>query len=270
MDNDNSRPEFRDWVDGQTEPKWKRLPLVHITKAFLAKDIIRLGYIKVSDRGDTETPAAFLFYGRPAYRVSGDGPIKCAAACPFCFIFDPKLLAEAAEIHAFDTGAFRKRMYSHVLLDEMNVDDFSLEQVLVRPNKLIAAIYGSLLRYFDGDLSHAPHPDRVAGQSEFLARAYLDLIHSTGRNEPDDRVGTIEAKFTDHIALQSVAQGGLLAVVVPDILWSGDTKTTWLRELSEFGIDILPFRFSIGREPGHHHALIEQEVRRYYTDREFL
>ena len=250
------RPEFRDWIDGQDAPDWGLMPLMHVTKAFTANDIIREGRLEPREASPLPVPLAYTFYGRPAFRVSGDGTIRVAATCPICFVFDPKLINRASAIHAFDTGAFGKRLYSHVMIDEMNVNDFSLEQETDRPNKLIKGAFGERLAYFEGDLSKANSAD-TAPAWNFLAQAYLQLLVSPGRNEPDDRVAAIEVGFADPVELAD----NLLAVIVPHVLLDDADPAPWLVELQKSGVDILPYRFSTGKSPDHYNALIIAEAK---------
>jgi hypothetical protein len=136
----SGRPGFRNWVDDQPDPGWNLMPLTHITKALVAEDIIRDGQIGVSECKPFDQAFAFFFYGRPAYRVAGDGAIKTEAACPCCFIFESGRIDEASAIFAYDTGAFDKRLYKHVLLDELNLEDFSLGKETKRVNRLVARV----------------------------------------------------------------------------------------------------------------------------------
>jgi len=70
------RPDFREWVDKQAKPDWPLMPLTHITKGVVAADIANAGVISPHDDKVFNEPVAYFFYGRPAYRVSGDGAIK--------------------------------------------------------------------------------------------------------------------------------------------------------------------------------------------------
>src|SRR5215213_5943770 len=137
------RPNFRAWIDKQPDPSWGPMPLTHITKGIGAEDIIRGGAVEARHCREFNQPLAYFFYGRPAYRISGEGTLRAEAACPFCFVFKAGVISKALTINAFDTGAFDNRMYKHVLLYEMNVEDFSLESDPLRPNRLISAVFGN-------------------------------------------------------------------------------------------------------------------------------
>lgn len=256
-----SRPEFREWVDKQPDPAWTLMPLTHICKALVGNDIARIGRIEPTDCEILGSSVAYFFYGRPAYRTSGDGPIKNPAACPMCFVFDPRLIEEATEIHPFDTGAYTARLYSHIFMDEMKREDFSLESQSRRPNRLINTVYGTREAYFDGN--RAKISTTAAAPADFLAYTYIELLRSTSRNEPDDRVGTIEIVCGESVPLA----GNLLATVVPDIIWNDQDKSEWLSKLQALNVTILPFRYLHGRDPEHHHAMIEIEIRNFYESR---
>jgi len=220
------RPEFRNWVDGMKSPNWDLMPLTHITKGIVLQDIIRSKSIDPSNCDTLNQDANFFFYGRPAYRVSGDGTIEVEAACPTCLIFNSAMISQADKIHAFDTGAFGKRMYKHILLDEMQLVDFSLGNDTSRPNKLIHRVFGTRLAYFDADTTDALRSDSGAESWEYHAKAYLDLINSPGRNEPDDRVCTIEVVFGGSVDINA----HLMAIVVPHTHWSSTKKRHTLKK----------------------------------------
>jgi hypothetical protein len=254
------RSGFRDWVDSKPDPDWPLMPLTHITKGIGAQDVSQAGKIAPTECDVFQEPLTYFFYGRPAYRVSGDGAIKVEAACPFCFIFNAELIEKSKAIFAFDTGAFDKRMYKHILLDEMDLEDFSLETDVGRPNRIISSVFKSKTAYFEGDLSKVADPGSLTTVWEFHARAYLDLILSRGRNEPDDRICSIEVIFGDPVSLE----GNLLAVIVPHTLWVDNQGAPWLEVLQADGVTIVPYLFIPNRHPEYYHAIMEAAVRDLY------
>ncbi|MGJ4957632.1 hypothetical protein ACQR1H_18445 [Bradyrhizobium sp. HKCCYLRH2015] len=245
------RTDFREWVDKEPAPDWPLMPLTHITKSIVAADISKSGFVEPIECAVFNRPLAYFFYGRPAYRVSGDGAIKAEAVCPCCFIFDANLIEQAEAIFAFDTGAFSKRLYKHILPEEMNVEDFSLEKDKARPNKLIKKSFGSRIDYFHGNIHAIPNPHSIAKAYEFHARSYLQLVTSPGRNEPDDRICSIEVIFGNSVPLS----GNLRAIIAPHTLWADEAP--WLKELETNGTTIQPYAFVPGRHPDYYQAQIE-------------
>lgn len=148
-------------------------------------------------------------------------------------------------------------MFSPLMLDEIQVADYSLEKDTSRPNKLIAATFGSQRAYYDGDVRKIPSKDEICGRSDLLVSTYIDLIKSEGRNEPDDRVCTIEVTCGDPVLIE----GGLDCVVVPDTFWSDSEKASWLQPLSDTGVEVLTYRFLPGRNPDYYNYQIEEILR---------
>lgn len=260
------REGFREWVDRQPDPGWGLMPLTHVTKGIHAEDIIRAGQVGTAECKVFNEQLAYFFYGRPAYRVGGDGAVKVEAACPYCFVFDAALIHTAKAIHAFDTGAFVKRLYTHVMMEEMNIEDFSLQRDVTRPNRIVAAAFATMSNYLDGDITKVTSADDGAEPWEFHARSYLHLLASPGRNEPDDRICSIEVVFGNAVPLV----GNLSAVVVPHTLWDKGKRAPWLEVLDSAGVEILPYIFVPGRHPEHYHAHLETAVRDFYKRRGIL
>lgn len=153
-----------------------------------------------------------------------------------------------------------------MLPDEMAVEDFSLEQDVSRPNKLVSCVFGSRRMYFEGQHLRGQDGIGAAAAWEFHARAYLSLIASRGRNEPDDRIWTIEVLLDTAVDLK----GNLIAIIVPHTIWSDESHAPWLEELEGEGVAIAPYSFVPGRHPEYYHALLEAEVRLLYQSRGHL
>jgi hypothetical protein len=66
----------------------------------------------------------YFFYGRPAYRFTEETATRIEAACPYCFIFDSNTISKAKTIFPFDSGAYAKRLYGGLALDDMPIQDF--------------------------------------------------------------------------------------------------------------------------------------------------
>ena len=251
------RPSFLQWLTRQTAPAdWGLMPLTHITKGVSAEDIIRADEITPRPCDVFETSLSYFFYGRPAYRTNESGAVKFEAACPYCFVFKPNLIKSSRARFAFDTGAFAKRLYKSHLSDEMEIEDFNLGSDIWSPNQLISTTFGSMDAYIKGDTRVIPSADTISDDWEFHPRAYLNLVTSPGRNEPDDRVCTIEVLFDQPVSLI----GDLQAIVVPHTLWSGAKRAPWLERLSARSVAVRTYEFVPGRNSEHYHALLESEI----------
>lgn len=257
---------FARWLRDDADTDDQLLPLTHLTKGISAQKIVENEKIEPKDCDVFEEKLAYFFYGRPAYRISDSKVVKLEASCPICFLFKGEMIKRAREIHAFDTGAFAKRMFSHVVDPEFEIADFSLGQDSSLPNRLIDRVFGSQEAYLKGDRRQIKEPSVIAQPYEMEARSYLELVLSPGRNEPDDRICSIEVTFGDPIPVP----GQLQAIVVPHTLFDGNSKAPWLAKLAEADVDILPYEFIPARPPEHYHTLLELVVLQYYGDKGLL
>jgi hypothetical protein len=163
-------------------------------------------------------------------------------------------------VFAFDTGAFAARLYNHVLDDGFTIDDFEIGRDHERLFRLIGAAFNSQQSYFDADRGALTDPETGAEAWELQGRSYLTLLGSPGRNEPDDRICTIEAVFADPVLLDN----DLKAIVVPHTFWDGEKKSPLLKGYASNGVEIVTYRFIPGRHPEYYQTHIEVEVRRLY------
>jgi len=168
--------------------------------------------------------------------------------------------------YAFDTGAFNARLYSHVFSEDFRAEDYRLEPNSETLHKLIKATFGEIEFYLDADRSQLIPPEEGAEPWEMHARAYLELLASPGRNEPDDRICTIEVVFKDTIPLD----GSLLAVIVPHTVWNDHKKSPLLRSLHSNGVEICPYKFVPGRHPEHYQTLVESTAADLYRRMKFI
>lgn len=203
----------------------------------------------------------YTFYGRAAYRVAGDGAIRLEGACPICFVLNSELLKRSNKIHPFDTGAYHRRLYKHVFADEIGMSDFEISDDWGLINTLVSTFYGETENYFFGNTSSIPSASELCTPDEMHVRAYHELITSSGRNEPDDRVMSIEVTFSDPILLAE----SLRAIIVPHTIWNGSHKTSWLQEIEDDTTEIVPYEFHPGRAPDYYMAHIETQLRDLYA-----
>lgn len=261
------KSDFQKWIDKRDAADTEPFPLTHIARSLFARKILDDGQVDTRPcKNFDEKPLAYFFYGRPAYRANQDQTVSLEASCPCCFIFDPKILKRAHKVHAFDTGAFFARMYQHVLDDGFSVSAFEVGRDPDRVMRLVSATFNSNRGYFDADRSDLIAVEDGAEAWELEAKSYLSLLHSPGRNEPDDRICTIEITFSDPVLLED----DLKAVVVPHTFWSNDVQAPFLKKYDDAGVEIITYRFIPGRTPEYYQTHIEAEILNKYREWGFV
>jgi hypothetical protein len=263
----SKRSSFQNWIErANTDPHWRLLPLTHLSQSLTAERIISEGKINVEKCKNFKVPLAYFFYGRPAYRATSDASIQLEASSPFCFIFSPQIITKANRIFAFDTGAFHARMFKHVLDEQFVVEDFQLAEDPEQINRLISSAFADLDAYLYADRSRLNDPEAMAQPWEMVGKAYLTLLGSPGRNEPDDRICTVEVAFSEPVLLER----NLECVIVPHTFWNGEKRAPFLVDLTERGVEVRPYRFIPGRTPEYFQTMIEGEMMSYLAQRGYL
>lgn len=250
------RRYFQSWVLKQEDPDWPRMPLTHISAGMGARDIISDGAINPGYCEVMKEARAYMFYGRAAYRIGSEKTVPFEAFCPFCFVFDGALVKRAKTIIPFDTGAYHRRIFKYHDGDDVNIDDFSILDDKTTLNRLIKCIFRDREKYAYADRTVVPQAHEICGAGDFDVRIYLSMIRADGRNEPDDRVSSIEVSFSDPIPLQD----SLKCVIVPHTMLDEDDESTeWFRNIQTSGVEVRAYKFIPMKPPEYYHALMESE-----------
>jgi hypothetical protein len=255
----------------RTFPLQPLMPLAHGTSFQHFRDIVRTHEL-------TPTPCSvfkgedllYLFYGRPAYRVSTGvtGAVQ-PRHLPVCFVLQPDAITTPKRVYPFDSGAFMGDMFKSFVAG-LALNKFELEDFPETTQKLISAFYGNNLNYYRGDMvSPASAP-----LTNFEVNAYLDLLKDTAaayRNDPassDDRRYTIEIQSESTVKLEAeditdasgklVVRNRVLAVALPQAaLGDKDIRDavtlTWKAE----PITYQTYRFV---KPEDYHLVIREKV----------
>ena len=258
---------FATWVDNFAEPEWASLPATHITRTIDFEKAILAGELTPRWCETIKKEVVFLFYGRAAYRVNEDGAIRSEALCPVCLVLDPSIIKQLSHLYPFDTGAFARRLYTRALGPGIPFEDFELTHNPRLADKLINGVWQSFEGYLDGDNRTVPSVEKLADVTEMAPRMYLELLKNRMRNEPDDRVGSIEIGVDSSINLKEV----LMAVILPDAFDLDVVKeSSWLGKLQATRVDIRFYHYVPGRGPEWYHAHVETELKNYFREKGML
>lgn len=179
------------------------LPLVHNTKAEYLDSIIRVSSLIPRMWNVFHEDLLYLFYGRPAYRVSkGRLPSTEPAYCPVCFVLKPPSIdSGGCRLYPFDTGAAKSGMFLPHIQPEF-LAPYSLSPFINNARRIVSFFFGSNLSYYSGfarkGLTFKP--------SDMIVALYYKLISEHGQRSYDDRRSAIEVQVTKPIALYNSLQ----------------------------------------------------------------
>lgn len=256
---------FRRYVANLTVPPGsdsRLLPLTHGTSAFLLRDILAEGVIKLPDRpcGTLKEKLIFTFYGRPSYMRSQDGAALTRPSCaPTYILLKPTALANAIAAHPLDTGAFKEELYKGYIDRELKATDFGFDPTPEGILKIIFNFFGGNPSYMD---FQPRKPNIEPGEHEALA--YLDVINSRDAARVDVRDSSIEVALKNNI---EVTSDNIQCVVLPDVLLDSPHYGALIRPR---GIDVRAYRYTPPLDGIAHASRILDCVVNYYHDKGLL
>ena len=209
---------FPDFVAQAGAPLPKVLPLVHMTDALGAREILISNKIEARSCRHfsalllSDEPLSFFFYGRAAYRPRINSPSKNGATLPVALIiaFDPSQHV-IKRIFPFDTGAAFTKLYSPFLHERLKVMDFCLGNQIDAAQKNVATFYETNQNYSRDTVSTTINHD----PAQFEVDNYINMIKNTAQLDVDNRKSSIEIQFQEPIDLNKTK---ILGVVLPETL----------------------------------------------------
>ena len=187
----------------------KLLPLIHCTDFFSFREILNSSKLETTLCTVFDKELLYMFYGRPAYRVSSG--VNCftnSAYLPVAFLFEATNLTGIEQIYPFDTGAFNNGIFKSFIHPKSKLQDFELDKNVEQLSSFVEYFYGKNANYYLGRAKEITK--HYVNNIEL--ETYYDIIRSTGNSEIDDRKYTIEISLNQAISLEGVVSNVILPI----------------------------------------------------------
>lgn len=244
-----------------TPPAEPQLPLTHVCDAFSFRKIVDEKKLKAipCDVFDGEC-LTYLFYGRPAYRLSETNKATSLPAfLPVCIVLDSRAITNPKRIAPFDTGAFSKQLFAKHMHPKMTINDFLLDTSMDMPPRLVKKFFESNKNYFNTKPITTAVPTE-----EFEVGSYYSLIRDSSTAPYDDRGSAIEIQTSNSISL---TKENVLLVVLPGVFM--DSKEIMDTICQRWSANIKTY--SIHRcNPQEYMSQIYEMVGQFLEDEEFF
>lgn len=273
---------FTDFLQSY-DPCQPMMPMFHGTNFKNFLDIIRSHVITTTiDAVFDKEELLYFYYGRPAYRVSGNvtgGSLK--QQDPVCFILEPESITATKRIFPFDSGAFANNLYDDFLRG-FNLNDFEVGSIPQSTQRLVSAFYGSNNRYFEGkpipDVSIRPLYIEADSYFQMLKSRAVKYANETSGIAADDRRYTIEVQSQDEFDLRPerltnadgtvVIRNKVLAVVMPRASLDDPTINEAVTKI--WKAHPITYRGIIGANPTEFHGAIRERIGDFLENRGVL
>jgi len=174
----------------------KELPFIHNTRFSNLKHIFSVGFLSPTLCDVFNENLLYLFYGRPAYKVSQKNqPSGYIDDLPVSVVIKTGFDKELKRVYPFDSGAFIKGAYDAFIGTSYSVDDFLIEGNVKEIKRHISKYYDSNGAYLTG------YPKDEVELDDEHSEAYYRLITTDDYDDTDDRCYSIEAQCIDNISI---------------------------------------------------------------------
>lgn len=184
------------------------LPLFHVCDAVGFKSILKDLELRTFPCSVFSMELVYFFYGRPSYRIKGQGmPSSAAVYHPVCFILDFEKTGLPHHIFPFDSGAQYHGLFNDFLHPSWVNRSFQMQPSIDTPGKLVKCFYGNNENYV-----HEAAVRREFSPLDLELGSYQDLISNKGTTKYDNRRSTVEVAYDCNI---SITPDNLISIVLP-------------------------------------------------------
>jgi hypothetical protein len=236
------------------------LPLVHVTAAWPAKEILRSGKFVTKWCDVFETELLYFFVLRPAYRSRyGQEESHQLSRFPVVFILRPEAVGDPRHVYPFDTGGAAKGAFGKQADPYVPLEDYAVTPTHAGAVGHIGWAFGTLESYFEGQLRGGLQDEIPRGES--VTNGFVDVARMgvEGSNDHDKRASTVELAASHNVDLK----GNVQLVILPKQYLEGNEA--FLEELAELGADIELYDWQPNRAPDEFQKDIMRISREWYS-----
>lgn len=236
-----------------------KLPLVHVTAAWPAKEIIRDRKLLASHCDVFDAEMLYFFVLRPAYRSKfGDKESHQLSRFPVAFVLRPEAVHSPKHVYPFDTGGAAKGAFATQADKYVQLEDYGLEPTHAAAVAHIGWAFGSLEAYFEGRLRDGIQDEVKPFESVVVSFIDIARMGVEGSNEHDKRASTVELAASHNVDLAD----NLLLVILPKQLLEANAPL--LDALKTLNADIEPYDWQPNRAPDEFQKDILRISREWY------
>lgn len=235
------------------------LPLVHVTAAWPAKEVVRSGKLMTKRCDVFETELLYFFVLRPAYRSKfGQEESHQLSRFPVVFILRPEAVNNPRHVYPFDTGGAAKGAFAKQADPYVPLEDYAVAPTHGGAVGHIGWAFGTLEAYFEGRLHDGLQDSVPAGES--VTRGFIDVARMgvEGSNEHDKRASTVELAASHNVELKDNVQ----LIILPKQYLEGSTAL--LDEITALGAEIELYDWQPNRAPDEFQKDIIRISREWY------
>ncbi len=233
------------------------MPLIHSTKIFYGRNILRDGVLKLRTCPVFKEDLLYFYYAKPAYKKPDSKSTTDTADLPVVFIFEPNVTPH--KIFPFDTGAFNAKMFESIIDDKYDIHKFAMPADISKLGKYINAVFKNNKSYFLGEHNLS---SKIKNTGNDYLEVFLQLVLKTGQSKFDERNHTVEIQTKNELLLK----GNLIAIIASN-KHLDENKGELTKIAKSLNADILPYDAIGGLKEDQYAAEIYKLVKVFYKKR---
>lgn len=238
------------------------LPLVHVTPAGKARDIIKTSKIIAQPCEVFDIELIYFFVLRPAYASKfGEQRTHFLNYFPVAFVMKPEAVPRPYHVYPFDTGGGAKGAFRAHADRFIPLDDYALEPSHAAAARFIEWAFGTLERYYDGRVR--PELDKNIHPDESVAVGYRSIskMGIVGSLDHDTRASTVEVASRENVDVPD----HLRLIILPKQMIERDTEfKVGIDKLKANGTTIEVYDWQPNRAPSEFQRDIMRISREWY------
>lgn len=255
-------PPYDRQLRGRTSPTEAELPLLHVTSAWTAKEVVRASKLETRYCRHFQRDLLYFFVLRPAIRIRrGNELSHQLTRFPVAFVVRPGA-AEPLHVYPFDTGGAVTGAFDDQANKEIPLEDYALDASNRAAAAFIKWAFGNINAYLEGRL----RPSLLASvpRSEWVTHGYVDIARMgrLGHNKHDRRASTVEIAVGHDVDLA----GNILLAILPKQLLEGDDEL--LAKLKGMGIAYETYDWQPNTRPDEYEQDIGEIIKAWIASQE--
>lgn len=245
-----------------------RLALVHVTAAWPAKEILRVGKLVTKHCRVFKKQLIYFFILRPSYRNKiGNEESHQVTRFPMAFVFDHSAVPNPYQVYPFDTGGAVDGAFNGQADPYIPLEDYALLPNYENVGKFISSFFGNSENYFRGSLRPDLANDLPIYASVAISYADIARMGVDGSNEHDTRASSIEVAASHNVELM----GKVRLIVAPKQYIDGNKPVSdLLNDLKANGTRVKVYDWQANRKPNEYQSDIFRIVEEWYRAENIL
>lgn len=252
---------------GTTSDNAAKLPLVHVTSSWRAREVVKTAKLQVSACEIFGVNLLYFFVMRPAYlgRDAGDKSLFLTHA-PVAFVLKSSAVPAPYHIYPFDTGAAARGAFKANADKLIPLEDYELSNDHASALGFVDWAFGDLSSYFDGSLRQELASELRPNDSVEQGYVAIARMGTAGNKKHDTRASTLELTSNHNVDVPGLLD---LLIVPKQMLEDNGLFGASIRKYLASGVKIEAYDWRPNSAPAEYQRDMMRITRDWYRSKKY-